>query len=173
MRPCSNPTCTHQVEDDARFCGMCGAYVGPEMISDTTLIDASKHRIQQCRDLLNSLQSEPDEKEKAQKIRTVINIVTSINTHQLPSKPIALVAEQLQVLSAVVQEMIALPSISPTASTADMQRWPISLLEMRQWNRAQFGKTDLFARLNDWSSLAHCSPEPADHRAGSLVPAGG
>jgi len=35
------------------------------------------------------------------------------------------------------------------------------------------GKTDLFARLNDWSSLAHCSPEPADQRAGSLVPAGG
>ncbi len=42
-----------------------------------------------------------------------------------------------------------------------------------RWNRAQFGKTDLFARLNDWSSLAHCSPQPADQRAGSLVPAGG
>src|SRR5947209_19568303 len=149
MRPCSNPTCTHQVEDDARFCGMCGAYVGPEMISDTTLIDASKHRIQQCRDLLNSLQSEPDEKEKAQKIRTVMNILTSINTKQLPSEPIALVAEQIQVLSAVVQEMIALPSISPTASAADMQHWPISPLEMRQWTELLIALTG----SNNFSSL--------------------
>lgn len=133
MRQCSNPTCTHQVEDDARFCGMCGAYVGPEMTSDTTLIDASTHRIQQCRDLINSLQSEPDEKEKAQEIRTVMNIITSITTNQLPSKPTANVAEQIQVLSAVVQEMIRFPSISPTASAADVQRWPISPLEMRQW----------------------------------------
>jgi hypothetical protein len=38
---------------------------------------------------------------------------------------------------------------------------------------AQFGKTDLFARLNDWPSFAHCSLEPPDYRAGSLVPAGG
>ncbi len=133
MKQCSNPTCLHQVEDDARFCGMCGAYVGPEMTFDATLADASTHRIQQCRDLISSLQSEPDEKEKAQKIRTVMNILISINTNQLPSKPKPLVTEQIQVLSTVVQEMIRFPSISPTASAADMQHWPISPLEMRQW----------------------------------------
>jgi len=114
MRPCSNPTCTHQVEDGARFCGMCGAYVGLGMTSDATLIDALAYRIQQCCDLINSLQSEPDEKEKAQKIRAVVNIASSITTNQLQGKPIALVAEQIQVFCTLVQEMIALPSISPT-----------------------------------------------------------
>ena len=133
MKPCSNPLCTNQVEDDARFCGMCGAYVGPEMTSDTALDDASIHRIQQCRDLISSLQSEPDEKEKAQKLRTVVNILISINTNHLSRKPEALVTEQIQVLSTVVQEMITLPSISQTASAADMQHWPISPLEMQQW----------------------------------------
>jgi hypothetical protein len=156
MKPCSNPTCTHQVEDDARFCGMCGAYVGPEMSSQATLIDTLTQRIQQCRDLLNSLQSEPDEKEKAQKIRAVINIVTSITTNQVPSKPIALVAEQIQVLSAVVQEMIRLPSISPTASVADMQHWPISPLEMQQWTErliALTGSTN-FSSLDEATKSA-------------------
>ena len=136
MRQCSNPTCPHQVEDDARFCGMCGTYVGPEMTSNTTLADVStqvEDRIQQCRDLISSIQSEPDEKEKAQKIRTVMDIFTSIHTNQLPSKPIANAAEQIQVLSIVVQEMLTLSSISPTASAADIQHWPISPFEMRQW----------------------------------------
>lgn len=165
MKPCSNPTCTHQVEDDARFCGMCGAYVGPELTSHTTLIDVLAHRIQQCRDLLNSLQSEPDEKGKAQKIRVVMNILTSITTDQLPGKPIAHGAEQIQLLSTVVQEMLALPSISPTASAADMQHWPVSPLEMRQWTELLIA----LAGSNNFSSLDQATKSAVREALGRFI----
>lgn len=165
MRPCSNPTCTHQVEDDARFCGMCGAYVGPELTSHTTLIDVLAHRIQQCHDLLNSLQSEPDEKGKAQKIRAVMNILTSITMDQLPGKPIAHAAEQIQVLSTVVQEMIALPSISPTSSAAAMQHWPISSLEMRQWTELLIA----LAGRNNFSSLDEATKSAVREALGRFI----
>src|SRR5438132_7959412 len=72
-------------------------------------------------------------KEEHLLINRIIAKESTAYCQNLHSKPIAHAAEQIQVLSTVVQEMITLPSISPTASATDMQHWPVSPLEMRQW----------------------------------------
>lgn len=94
-----------------------------------------------------------------------MDILTSITTDQLPGKPIAHAAEQIQVLSTVVQEMITLPSISPTASPADMQHWPISPLEMRQWTELLIA----LAGSNNFSSLGTATKSAVRDALGRFI----
>src|SRR5207245_2742354 len=101
MKPCSNPLCTNQVDDNDIFCGLCGTYVGPDItqvgnqcVSCGRTLQPGQNFCSNCGSFTTFVKSQP-----AVSIDSQTNIPTQSVAHIMPPLKVATITpEELDVV---------------------------------------------------------------------------